>query len=111
MARFNNPSRTSSVSQTATGGGETVGERHSGNVVAGGIPRGDLFLWIYLPPAPKGALSFPYLSLSVKSLIATQRLVIYLRYSFTFLHVDSIFKNPLPGGMLTGIRALADYPS
>jgi hypothetical protein len=56
-ARFNSPSRTSSVSQTATGGGETAGERHSGNVVSGGIPRGDLFLWICLPPAPKGALT------------------------------------------------------
>jgi hypothetical protein len=52
--RANSPSRTSStVSQTAAGGGEAAGEHHPGNLVAGGIPRRDLFLWVSLPWLPK----------------------------------------------------------
>jgi hypothetical protein len=57
------------------------------------------------------SLSFPYLSFyQVLDSISGISLLLKTILS-TFLPVDSIFQTLFPGEVLTGIRALADYPS
>jgi hypothetical protein len=57
------------------------------------------------------SLSFPYLSFcQVLDIFSGISLLPQIILS-TFLPVDSIFKTPFPGEVLTSIHALADYPS